>query len=104
MPEAHPVFLAVLDDDVVAVVGPGPELDAATRGDVVALEVDGAEGCQHETWSVRVTGIARALDPGDPTREAISSSRLGSVVTDDTTLLALPLNLVRGERTSWATV
>ena len=29
-----------LDDDVVAVVGPGPELDAATRGDVVALEVD----------------------------------------------------------------
>ena len=103
LPEAHPVFLAVLDDDVVAVVGPGPELDAATRGDVVALEVDGAEGYQHETWSVRVTGIARALDPGDPTREAISSSRLGSVVTDDTTLLALPLNLVRGERTSWAT-
>lgn len=101
LPAAYPVFLAVLDDDVIAEVGPGPELDAATRGDVVALEVDGAVG-DHETWSVRVTGIARCLDQEDPAREAIVSSRLGSVVNDDTALLALPLTLIRGERTIWA--
>jgi nitroimidazol reductase NimA-like FMN-containing flavoprotein (pyridoxamine 5'-phosphate oxidase superfamily) len=103
LPEAQPVFLDVVDDDVVAVLGPGPELEAATRGDVVALEVDGSEQDDHVTWSVRVTGIARALEAKDPARCAIATTRLGAMVGTDAAFLVLPLDLVRGERTRWTT-
>lgn len=101
LPAAHPVFLAVLADDVVALVGPGPDHKAAVRGDVVSLEVDGMSSDRHATWSVRVTGVARSLEVDDPLRGAVASSRLRSIVTDAAALLALSLDLILGETTHW---
>src|SRR4051812_6943273 len=56
-----PVNFRVLDDRIVFRTGCGTKLDAATRGAVVAFEVDTMESLDHRGWSVVVTGVARQI-------------------------------------------
>lgn len=102
LPTAQPVFITVLDDEVLALLGPGPEREAAQRGDVVALQVDGTEPDGHAAWSVRVTGQAATLPLTLALRDRLAATRLSQALSDASSLLQLPLDHVTGERTRWS--
>ena len=101
LPAAQPVFIALFDDEILALLGPGPEREAAERGDVVALQVDGTEIDGHATWSVRVTGEAAIVLLTRSLRQRLSTTRLSSALSEASALLRLPLDVVAGERTRW---
>ena len=101
LPAAQPVFITLLDDEVLALLGPGPEREAADRGDVIALQVDGTEPDGHAAWSVRVTGLAAAVPLTSALRERLGTTRLAQALGDASTLLRLPLDHVSGARTRW---
>ncbi len=67
--QALPLILAVhftLDvDRILFRTGAGSTLAAATRGSVVAFEVDGPAASMWPLWSVVVTGVATHLDECD---------------------------------------
>lgn len=64
--EALPVILPVnyrlVGEDILFRTDVGSKLDAATRGTVVAFEIDDHDPDEHRGWSVLVTGTARTLD------------------------------------------
>ena len=101
LPAAQPVFITLLDDEVLALLGAGPEREAAERGDVIALQVDGTEPDGHVAWSVRVAGEAAILPLTGVMRDRLTSTRLSPALGEDSTLLRLPLDHVSGARTRW---
>lgn len=65
LPTVLPVNFRLVDGHIVFRTGAGSKLDAATRGAVVAFEVDDFDPVGHAGWSVVVTGIAEeATGPG----------------------------------------
>jgi uncharacterized protein len=58
LPAIFPVNYAVVDGDVVFRTGPGAKLRAASRGIVVAFEIDGYDATTRAGWSVLVIGRA----------------------------------------------
>lgn len=66
LPTVLPVNFWLDRDRIVVRTGEGTKLDSATRGAVVAFEVDDFDPMYHSGWSVVVTGVAREVtDPGD---------------------------------------
>ena len=66
LPTILPVNFRVDGDRILFRTSVGTKLDAATRGAVVAFEVDDFDPMYHSGWSVVVTGVARPLeDPPD---------------------------------------
>jgi uncharacterized protein len=64
LPVVLPVNFRLVGDRIVFRTSRGTKLDAATRGTVVAFEVDSIEPFSHTGWSVCVTGVASAItDP-----------------------------------------
>lgn len=61
VPDLVPVNYRLHEGDVLVSSGPGPKLQAAERGDVVALEVDHVDEDAHAGSSVVVVGRARRL-------------------------------------------
>ncbi len=61
LPVALPVNVALMGEDVLFATGPGSTLNAALRGDVLSVEVDGVDALYHTGWSVLVTGTARVI-------------------------------------------
>jgi len=99
LPVAKPVFVDVVGDAVIAAVTPGIESEAARRGDVVAIEVDGQVGEGSGTWTVSVTGVASELAADSCLRRRLSSSRLLRAAEAGAALLVVSLVMVGGERT-----
>ena len=64
VPDIAPVNYALDGDDVLVRSGPGPKLQAAQRGDVVAFEVDDLDEDGRTGWSVVVVGRASVVRPG----------------------------------------
>jgi nitroimidazol reductase NimA-like FMN-containing flavoprotein (pyridoxamine 5'-phosphate oxidase superfamily) len=62
VPDVVPVNLALDGDRLLVRSGPGPKLQAAERGEVVAVEVDDLDEDTRTGWSVVVAGRARRLD------------------------------------------
>jgi nitroimidazol reductase NimA-like FMN-containing flavoprotein (pyridoxamine 5'-phosphate oxidase superfamily) len=100
LPAAVPVHVNVAKGHVLLGCPPGPVLDAATRGDVVSIEVDGEE-LDGATWSVLVTGVARVVTQGDPLSDVMRRDRLARSIERGAVLVAVPLTYVAGERTAW---
>ena len=66
LPTILPINFRVDGDRILFRTGVGTKLDAATRGAVVAFEVDDIDPMYHSGWSVVVTGVAREVeDPDD---------------------------------------
>jgi len=65
VPDVVPVNYVVDGEDVLIRSGPGPKLQAAERGDLVAFEVDDIDEATQRGWSVVVHGKARRLSPAD---------------------------------------
>ena len=64
VPDIVPVNYLVDDADRILVrSGPGPKLQAASRGAVVAFAVDDIDESAHTGWSVVVTARASVIDP-----------------------------------------
>jgi uncharacterized protein len=61
VPDIAPVNYALHGRDVLVRSGPGPKLQAADRGEVVAFEVDDLDEAAHTGWSVVVVGPAQRL-------------------------------------------
>jgi uncharacterized protein len=61
MPDIVPVNYARRGRDVLVRSGAGPKLQAAERGENMALEVDEIDDTTHAGWSVVVVGPARRL-------------------------------------------
>jgi nitroimidazol reductase NimA-like FMN-containing flavoprotein (pyridoxamine 5'-phosphate oxidase superfamily) len=66
LPVVLPVNFRLVGDRIVFRTSSGTKLQAATRGAVVAFEVDSIEPFSHTGWSVCVTGLATAItDPAE---------------------------------------
>lgn len=72
LPVVLPINYRLIGDVIAFRTGLGSKLDAATRNNVVAFEVDDMDPLWHTGWSVMVTGIARIVsDPAE--EEALTS-------------------------------
>jgi nitroimidazol reductase NimA-like FMN-containing flavoprotein (pyridoxamine 5'-phosphate oxidase superfamily) len=74
LPAIFPVFMTVMDGNLVFRTIPGTKLTAATRGEIVAVEADEFDDASGEGWSVLVRGVARELD--DVHRAELARSEL----------------------------
>jgi len=68
LPVVLPVNYRLVDDRIVFRTRAGTKLEAASRGSVVAFEIDGLDEERHGGWSVLVIGRADVVT--DPTRIA----------------------------------
>lgn len=101
LPAARPVLLALMGDRMIAAIGPGPEVEALERGDVVALEIDGRESDGRGTWSVRVTGTAHRPRWDREFASQLAETQLAPLLSAQTPLLELTTEVIDGERTSY---
>jgi nitroimidazol reductase NimA-like FMN-containing flavoprotein (pyridoxamine 5'-phosphate oxidase superfamily) len=62
LPAFHPVDYVRHGRSLIVRTGPGSELDAARRRDVVAFEADHVDPDAHTGWSVMVVGRAGVVD------------------------------------------
>jgi nitroimidazol reductase NimA-like FMN-containing flavoprotein (pyridoxamine 5'-phosphate oxidase superfamily) len=62
LPAIFPIFMTLLDDNVVFRTIPGTKLTAASRGAIVAVEADEFDRARGVGWSVLVRGVARELE------------------------------------------
>ena len=72
LPTILPINFRIDGERILFRTGVGTKLDAATRGAVVAFEVDAFDPVYHSGWSVVVTGIAKPVD--DPDDDAVRTT------------------------------
>jgi hypothetical protein len=101
LPSALPVFLEVSDQVVSLASAEDAVVEAARRGDVLAVQVDGA-GDDGATWSVQVTGTSRLGDSGDVVR-GDGSSPLHDAIQRGAALIIVPTTVIHGEQVTWGT-
>jgi nitroimidazol reductase NimA-like FMN-containing flavoprotein (pyridoxamine 5'-phosphate oxidase superfamily) len=98
LPLVLPVNYRFDEDEVLFRSAVGSKLDQATRGTVVAFEVDDFDAFSHAGWSVLVTGRARVL----PAEEAERRLRGGPIARwvpgEDGHTVAVSTELVSGRR------
>lgn len=98
LPMILPVNFRLVGDRIVFRTGVGSKLEAATRGAVVAFEVDSIDPFAHTGWSVCVTGVAREItDPAD--REQLEKANIPRwAPAGDDRIVAVPAQMVSGRR------
>ena len=97
LPTILPVDYVVADGRVLFRTGAGTKLDAATRGVVVAFEVDDVDEAAGTAWSVVITGVAATC--GTEAGGGADPARLRRWVPgDDGHLVAISLDEVAGRR------
>lgn len=98
LPTILPVSYRLVDENVVFRTGIGSKLDAATRGAVIAFEVDAFDPEEHTGWSVVVTGIARDT-PSHEWAAPILTAAVPRWAPDGATrVLHLPTDIISGRR------
>lgn len=98
LPTVLPVNFRLVDGHVVFRTGVGSKLDAATRGAVIAFEVDEVDPVAHTGWSVVVTGIAEEAPPAGWAGEIASSAVPRWAPEGASRLLFLSTGIVSGRR------
>lgn len=61
LPAVHPVNFVMAGPDVIIRTGPGPKLEAAKRGDVLAFQADAIDPVSRTGWSVLLIGHASVV-------------------------------------------
>lgn len=98
LPTILPVNYRVVDGFVVFRTGIGSKLDAATRGAVIAFEVDGYDVDSRTGWSVVVTGIAHDT-PSAPWAAPILAAAVPRWAPESATrVLHLSTEIISGRR------
>ncbi len=98
LPTILPVNFRLIDEHVVFRTGVGSKLDAATRGAVVAFEVDEVDPMEHTGWSVVVTGIAEEVPPAGLAGPILSSAIPRWAPRGASRILFLSTEIVSGRR------
>jgi nitroimidazol reductase NimA-like FMN-containing flavoprotein (pyridoxamine 5'-phosphate oxidase superfamily) len=98
LPVILPVNFRLVGDTIVFRTASGTKLDAATRGAVVAFEVDAIDPFEHTGWSVMVTGVARRVT--DPVElDAVRPQRVARWAPDgEDCVVAVSTEMVSGRR------
>ena len=98
LPVILPVNFRLVGDRIVFRTSAGTKLDAATRGAVVAFEVDAMDPFEHTGWSVMVTGVARQVtDPAE--LDAIQPDHVARWAPfGDDCIVAVSTDIVSGRR------
>jgi nitroimidazol reductase NimA-like FMN-containing flavoprotein (pyridoxamine 5'-phosphate oxidase superfamily) len=65
LPDVVPVNYVLNGDDILIRSGPGPKLQAAERGEMVAVEIDDVDEDAHTGWSVVAVGRATRLSTAE---------------------------------------
>ena len=98
LPVILPINFRLVGNTIVFRTTSVTKLDAATRGSVVAFEVDAMDPIEHTGWSVMVTGVARQvtdaeeLDAMRPDRVARWAPR------GEDRIVAISTDMVSGRR------
>lgn len=92
LPVILPVNYAVAGSTVLFRSEDGEKVRAARNGAVACFEVDRFDRMEHTGWSVTATGRLTVVDDDRYDEVALAPWALG----DDTTLIALPIELLEG--------
>lgn len=98
LPTILPINFRLIDDHVVFRTGVGSKLDAATRGAVIAFEVDDFDAVDHTGWSVVVTGIAQESPPGGWAGPVVSTAIPRWAPSGASRILFLSTDIISGRR------
>ena len=94
LPVALPTRISLTgDDQVLLASGEEPVINAARRGDVISVQIDGLEA-DGSTWSVMVSGIVTTCEDA----KMVLRPALQDAIGHGAMLLALPLTVVSGQR------
>lgn len=98
LPTVLPVNFWFDGDRIVVRTGEGSKLDSATRGAVVAFEVDDFDPAARNGWTVTVTGRARHVVDEDEKRQLSQLPLHPYVGGSLDQFLVVPVELVTGRR------
>jgi nitroimidazol reductase NimA-like FMN-containing flavoprotein (pyridoxamine 5'-phosphate oxidase superfamily) len=98
LPLILPVNYRLEGEEILFRSAVGSKLDQATRGTVVAFEVDEFDPLNHSGWSVLVTGRARVLPPDEAGQRRRASPIARWVPGPDGRVVAVSMELVSGRR------
>ena len=98
LPAIQPVSFAVHDGHVMIPTRAGSKLAAASRGAVVAFEVDSFDVASRTGWNVTVIGASRVvIDPAERTALEARSLRPWAA-TSDVCYIAISMGILEGRR------
>ncbi len=98
LPAIQPVSFTVDGPEILIPTQPGSKVAVASRGAVVAFEVDDFDVPARTGWNVTVVGPSRLIDDAGAVR---ALDRLGArpwAPTDEHCYIAVRISLVRGRR------
>jgi nitroimidazol reductase NimA-like FMN-containing flavoprotein (pyridoxamine 5'-phosphate oxidase superfamily) len=98
LPTILPVNYRLVDGFVVFRTGVGSKLDAATRGAVIAFEVDACDPETQTGWSVVVTGVAHDTPSNDWAEPILSAAIPRWAPEGSTRVLHLSTDIISGRR------
>ncbi len=99
LPVILPINYRVDGDRILFRTSAGTKLDAATRGAVVAFEVDDIDPVYHSGWSVLVVGVASDVE-GAPEEDVWATPRWAGDGEDR--LVAISISHLSGRRVAGA--
>ncbi len=98
LPVILPVNYAYFDDDVVFRTGDGTKLQAASRGSIIAFEIDEYDTAEQCGWSVLLIGHASTVTDDD-VRAALDRRGLATWADGErSTYVCLHPELITGRR------
>lgn len=98
LPLILPVNFRLVDEEIFFRTGVGTKLEAATRGTVVAFEVDDHNAFNHTGWSVVVTGTARDVGAAEVEGRLRGTPLARWVPGPDGRTVAISTELISGRR------
>ncbi|MGY1858170.1 pyridoxamine 5'-phosphate oxidase family protein [Modestobacter sp. SYSU DS0290] len=103
LPAIQPVSFAVVGAEIVIPTRRGSKVAAASRGAVVAFEVDEHDRADRTGWNVTVVGASRLI--GDPVEVAAldATGARAWAPADDPCYVAIGTTLLRGRRITLGT-
>jgi nitroimidazol reductase NimA-like FMN-containing flavoprotein (pyridoxamine 5'-phosphate oxidase superfamily) len=98
LPSVLPVNYRLVGDRIIFRTGHGTKLEAATRGNIVAFQVDDIDPMSHAGWSVMVTGEAREVTDADDLRQLDGIGVPHWATTEVEATVEIATTLVSGRR------
>ena len=98
LPAIFPVNYGVVDGCIVFRTGAGSKLAAATRGAVVAFEVDDYDRADRSGWSVLVVGQSEVVHDADTTFRVLDAAIEPWAGGIRTSIVRIQAELVSGRR------
>jgi uncharacterized protein len=98
LPAIFPVSYRLVDGAIYFRTAPGSKLAAATRGAVVAFEVDDYQLAGRSGWSVLVVGTAEVIDDLAVTLHVLDAGLVPLADGDRTALVRITPTFVSGRR------